>query len=416
MKILMLTDRFPPEVRSSAHLFHDLARMLQTRGHEVRVITKAPSKYTAQEANSDPRKSQDGWDLVEGVQVRRVRWIPFLDGSLGVRALDHLTLWLPFAWAGRQWPRADIVLIYSPPLPLALAGGAYQWWYRTPFVLNVQDLYPQTAIDLGLLRNRVGIRAAEHLEMTAYLLAEGIVVHSEGNQKFLVDRKRVLRAKVRVIQNWVDLAKVRPGPRENGFRQKQGLAGRFVVSFAGLMGYAQDLTTTIEAAELLQDRPDILFLLVGEGVAESRWKALAAKKRLSNVRFLPMQPKGSYAQLLTASDVCLVPLANELRTPVVPGKLQSIMASGRLVIATLNLGGDTSRIIESARCGYAFEPGNARQVAETILRLYHSPALAEQLGANGRAYAEQHFSLSECCSAYERLFEEVLEGRRRKSA
>ncbi len=415
MKILMLTDRFPPEVRSSAHLFHDLACMLQARGHEVRVITKVPSKYTAEGAPSDPQKSKDGWDLVEGVQVRRVRWVPFLDGSRGVRALDHLTLWFPFAWAGRQWPRADIVLIYSPPIPLALAGGAFRWWYRTPFVLNVQDLYPQTVIDLGLLRNRVAIKAAEKLESMAYRLAEGIVVHSTGNREFLVDRKGVPRGKVRVIQNWVDLDQVRPGPKENGFRHKHGLAGRFVVSFAGLMGYAQDLTTTIEAAALLQGRADIVFLLVGEGVAESRWKALVTEKGLSNVRFLSIQPKSSYAQLLAASDICLVPLANRLRTPVVPGKLQSIMASGRPVIATLNVGGDTSRIIESAHCGYAFQPGNAPQVAEAIWRLYRNPGLAEQLGANGRAYAERNFSLSVCCSAYEQLFEEILKERRRES-
>ncbi len=412
----MLTDRFPPEVRSSAHLYHELASLLQTRGHQVRVITKVPSKYTAQEGRSRPRKSQDGWDTVDGVLVRRVSWVPFLNGSRAVRALDHLTLWVTFALAGRQWPEADVVLIYSPPLPLALAGGAYEWWYRTPFILNVQDLYPQTVIDLGLLRNRVAIRAAEQLESTAYRLARGIVVHSPGNQKYLVDRKGVSPEKVRVIHNWVDLTQLRPGPKENGFRHAHALEGRFVVSFAGLMGYAQDLATAIQAAELLQNWSEIVFLLVGEGVAEGRWKAMAAEKGLRNVRFLPMQPKSTYAQLLAASDVCLVPLADDLRTPVVPGKLQSIMASARPVIATLNLGGDASRIVEAAECGYAFEPGDARKVAAAVLRLWRDPGLARELGANGRAYAERHFSLSACCGAYEQLLEEIVESKQKRAA
>ncbi len=416
MKILMLTDRFPPEVRSSAHLFHDLARLFQARGHEVRVITKVPSKYTAQEEGSSFPKLGRGWDVVEGVRVRRVQWVPFLNGSRAVRAFDHLTLWLRFAAASREWPRADVVLIYSPPLPLALAGGAYRRWYRTPFVLNVQDLYPQTVVDLGLLRNGVAIKAAERLESAAYRLAERIVVHSPGNREFLVDRKGVPFGKVSVISNWVDLERLRPGPKENGFREEHGLSGRFVVSFAGLMGYAQDLTTALEAAALLQDRPEIVFLLVGEGVREEHWKARARGKRLRNVRFLSMQPRGSYAKLLAASDICLIPLASDLRTPVVPGKLQSIMASGRPVIATLHPGGDTNRIIEQARCGYTLEPGDARGFRDAVLELRTTPGLAERLGANGRAYAEQHFSLASCCRAYEQLFEEILGGKRTHAA
>ncbi len=408
----MLTDRFPPEVRSSAHLFHDLARRFQARGHDVRVITKVPSKYTPPEDTT----ARNGWDVAEGVPVRRVRWVPFLNGSRAVRALDHLTLWMTFAAASRQWPVADIVLIYSPPLPLALAGELYRSWYGTPFVLNVQDLYPQTVVDLGLLRNPAAIWAAEKLEAAAYRLAERLVVHSPGNRDFLLQRKGLPADKVRVIYNWVDVDAVRPGLKENGFRQEHGLRRKFVVSFAGLMGYAQDLTTAIEAAALLEGRPDVVFLLVGEGVGEARWKAMVAERGLRNVRFLPLQPKDAYGRLLAASDVCLVPLARDLRTPVVPGKLQSIMASGRPVMATLDPAGDASQIIDAAQCGYTLEPGKVREFRDAVLRLHRDPALAERLGANGRAYAEQHFSLAACAEAYEQLFEEILAEKRAGAA
>lgn len=410
----MLTDRFPPEVRSSARLFYDLARRFQQRGHDVRVITKFPSKYAPPADGA--AEARNGWNIAEGVPVRRVRWVPLLNGGRAVRALDHLTLWMTFAVASRHWPVADIALIYSPPLPLALAGGLYRSWYRTPFVLNVQDLYPQTVVDLGLLKNRLAIRVAQRLEATAYRLAERLVVHSPGNRDFLLERKGLPADKVRVIYNGVDVDAARPGARENEFRQQHGLVGQFLVSFAGLMGYAQDLTTVIEAAASLRDRPDILFLLVGEGVAEARWKTMVAEKRLCNVRFLPLQPKEAYGRLLAASDVCLVPLARDLRTPVVPGKLQSIMASARPVIATLDLEGDASKIIREAKCGYALEPGNVREFRNAVLGLSRDPGLAERLGANGRAYAQQHFSLASSCQAYERLFDEILAARRKAAA
>src|SRR3989442_13428032 len=229
VKILMLTDRYRHELRSCAALFHDLARALQARGHEVRVITKVPSKYTPPDGGAGRKESKNGWKDVEGVPVRRVRWVPYLGGGRAVRALDHLTLWLAFSFAGREWPEADVVLIYSPPLPLALAGGAYRWRYRAPFVLNVQDLYPQTVVDLGLLRNRAAIRAAEGLEAAAYRLAGRIVVHSPGNREFLIQRKGVPPGKLRVIYNWVDLDRLRPGAKENVFRTFKSLLAETIV-------------------------------------------------------------------------------------------------------------------------------------------------------------------------------------------
>lgn len=408
MKILLLTDRFPPEVRSSAHLFHALAREFQARGHEVGVITKVPSKYIPSGGPNDGKKTLDAWQRFDGIPVRRVRGFPFLNGHPSARAADHLSLWLTFAFAAREWPKADVLLIYSPPLPLAFAGGVYRRFFRAPFVLNVQDLYPQTAIDLGLLRNRAAIRVAESLESVAYHWADRIVVHSPGNQEYLTGRKGVPKNKVRVIYNWIDPELLEPRPKANDFRKRHGLDSHFVVSFAGVMGYAQDLTTTIECAERLRDRQDIVFLLVGEGVAENRWKAMATEKRLGNVRFLPMQPPEVYAQLLAASDVCLVALTNDLKTPVVPGKLQSIMASGRPLIATVNLEGDTGKIIDAARCGFALEPGDPRALAALVLRLCAEPRWADELGENGRTYAREHFSLGGCCSAYEELFSEVV--------
>lgn len=413
MRVLMLTERFPPEVRSAAHLFHDLAREFQRRGHDIAVITKASAQYVA---DGETRKALLGWGSVDGIRTLRVRGLPLASHHPLVRALDHLTLGASFGRAARVWPDADVVLVYSPPLPLAGAGGRYQRRFGAPFVVNVQDLYPQTAIDLGLLRNRLAIALAERMERRAYQQAAMIVVHSPGNRAFLLERKSVPGEKVRVIYNWVDIDALRPGPRENGFRVEQGLSGKFVVSYAGLMGYAQDLGTVIECAAVLEADADVLLLLVGGGVLESRWKKMVAERGLRNVRFLPMQSRQRYAQLLTASDVCLVPLDGALRTPVVPGKLQSIMASGRPAITIVDPDGDTPKLVAESGAGINVPPGQATALADAIRRLKAEPAVRGEVGRRGRAFAEANFSIARCADAYEGLFAEVLRDRGRSGA
>ncbi len=409
MRILMLTDRFPPEVRSAAHLFHDLAREFHRRGHDIVVITKAPRYYIA---DGGTRSVGPGWADVDGVRTLRVRGFPLAGQHPVVRALDHLTLGWSFGRASRQWPSADIVLVSSPPLPLAGAGLAYQREFGASFVLNVQDPYPQTAIDLKLLRNRIAIAMAERMERRAYESAARIVVHSPGNRAFLLERKNVPGRKVLVVYNWADTDAFRPGPRDNGFRREHGLGGKFVVSYAGLMGYAQDLSSVINCAVLMKDDTEVLFLLVGEGVLENRWKKMASDLGLNNVRFLPMQPRDRYAQLLAASDVCLVPLHGDLRTPVVPGKLQSIMASGRPAITIVEPGGDTPKLLAESGAGVNVPPGQPMALASAIRRLKENPALREEMGRSGRAYAESYFSVEKCAEAYEKLFLEIFEERR----
>jgi len=413
MRILMFTDRFPPEVRSAAHLFHDLAREFQRRGHEVAVITKAPRRYVA---NGETGRAVAGWEDVDGVRTLRVKGFPLVSLHPIARGLDHMALGWSFWRASRAWPRADVLLVYSPPLPLAEVGARYQRSFGAPAILNVQDVYPQTAIDLGLLRNRAAIAFAERMERRAYERATRIVVHSPGNQKFLQDRKGVPGEKVRVIYNWVDLEALRPGRPENGFRADKGLAGRFVVSYAGLMGYAQDLTDLIECAALLQADANIVFLLVGEGVQEARWKGMVADRALRNVRFLPMQPRERYAQILAASDVCLVPLDAALRTPVVPGKLQSIMASGRPAITIVHPGGDTPKLVDESGGGINVPPGQPHILAEVIRRLKVDPAWRDRMGRRARAFAEAHFSIARCADSYEAIFTEVLRERPRRGA
>lgn len=416
MRILLLNTSFPPMARSAAHLFHDLGRYLVSCGHRVSVVAEFPRRRlgSAKSAAKYRRALFQLRERMDGMEVLRVRGFPFQEGSLIGRGVNALLLPFSFYLGARSMDQHDVALVYSPPLTLGLTAYFLQLLHGVPFVLNVQDIYPQTLVDLGLLKNPLLIRFFEWMERFTYARAARIVVHSEGNYQYLVTLRPVPPEKVVVIPNWVDLDFIRPSDRFNDFRNQHGIGSKFLVCYAGTMGYAQDLTPVIQAAKKLEKYDDILFLLIGEGVRAEEWQKKVEQLHLRNVRFLPLQPKAVYPYIVSASDVGLIPLTEALRTPVVPGKLLDFMASGRPVIATVNPHSDTTRIIREAECGYAFSPNDSQGVAEAILALYRDQALARQMGLNGRAYAESHFSLKVCAEQFETLFREIVEEARNR--
>jgi glycosyltransferase involved in cell wall biosynthesis len=412
MRILLLNTSFPPQARSAARLFHDLGSYLTRLGHEVTVVTELPWRRLGGDANATVILRREH---VNGMNVHRVRGYPFREQSLLGRGIN--LLWVPFRFyfvagsAGRQ----DVALVYSPPLTLGLTAWMLKRRHGVPFVFNVQDIYPQTLIDLGYMKNPLMIRVFEWIERFIYRQAARIVVHSEGNRQYLVRPGRAGPNKVVVIPNWVDTEVIRPSERLNQFRQKHGIGQKFLVCYAGTMGYAQDLSVFFQAADQLRAYEDILFLLVGEGVRASEWREKAEELRLSNVLFLPLQTQSEYLSLVNACDVGLVPLIRTLRTPVVPAKLLDFMAVARPVIASVNLDGDTSRIIHEANCGYAFAPDDPEGVRNAVLALYEDPSLARKLGRNARRYAEVRFSLKTCAGSYEELFSSIVHHRGRET-
>ena len=405
MRILLLNTSFPPQLRSAARLFHELGADLVKRGHQVTVITEFPWRRLGGDTNhaAVPETECD-----HGMEVKRVRVPCYAENSIIGRGINLLLLpWL-FYRAARSMGAQELTVVYSPPLTLGLAAWLLKRRTGAAFILNVQDIYPQTAIDLGYLRNRFLIRAFQWLERFLYRHADCVVVHSEGNRRYLTSRDRVQPERAIAIPNWVDTGRIRPGSRSNEFRARHHIAEQFVVCYAGTMGYAQDLTPILAAARALAGRPDILFLLVGEGVQAPRWRQMA--EGLSNVRFLPLLGEADYAGLIDACDAGFVPLAEELRTPVVPAKLLDFMAAARPVIATLNPASDAAAIITAAECGFVFSPHESAGVAQAIVFLRENPDACRARGSSGRRYAEQAFSLHVCAGQYEALFRQVLRG------
>ena len=214
--------------------------------------------------------------------------------------------------------------------------------------------------------------------------------------------------KIDVLHNWVDTDFIQPGSRMNTFRREFDLGESFVVSFAGVLGYSQDIGVILEAADLLKSHTDISWVIVGDGVEKERLSMKSDQMGLTKVQFIPMQPRDKYPEVLRASDVSLTTLHRDVKTPVVPSKILSIMAAGRPVVAAMDLKGDAPKLIETAKCGFCLPPGNSKMLAEKILSLYQDRNLCQEMGMNGRKYAEEHLSLSACVSKYETLFQQIV--------
>jgi colanic acid biosynthesis glycosyl transferase WcaI len=402
MKVLLVCPDFPPVLNSAARLFYELAEDLSRQGHEVTVLTRIPERYLAgQERHGRTRFVIR--EEIGGIQVVRLKNLPAPRRLPAARALEQLWMALTFYLAGAGLPRHDAVIIYSPPLPLGLAGYGLARQWRGVTVINVQDLYPQTAIDLGLLRGKALIGLAERLERFLYQGADALAVHSEGNRAHVVS-KGAPPGRVHVIPNWIDLETVKPGPRYNGWRHSQDLdEAAFVVSFAGTMGFAQGIEEVVQAADRLRQVPEVTFVLAGDGVFKRQLQEQAEGMGLRNMRLLPPQPADAYIKLLQASDACLVTLHKDLKTPVIPGKLQSVMAAGRPVILCANPASDARRMVEDAGCGLFVPAGDADGMAAAVLSLYRQRNVAEEMGQRGRRYAEREFDRQRCTQAYASL-------------
>jgi len=406
MYVLLVTINYPPEIGGAPHLIYELARSLKARGHQVTVLTGYP-RYNLQVVPAQYRRGLWMNETLDSICVRRIR-IPSLPRTSKIaQGVQHFIFGLWLSALTSLTPRADVAMVFSPPLPwpwfACLVGRAK----HMPVVVNIQDLFPRQAVELGMLSNPTLIRLFEGMERQIYRLAEAVTVHSPGNKEHVIQHGG-RPEHVHVVYNWVNTEHIRPGQRNNGFAQQHGLEDWFVVSYAGTMGWAQDMGTIIASAAHLRDHSDILFLLVGDGVEKEKAQARSIELELSNIKWLPMQPWSVYPEILAASDVSLINLHPELRTPVVPSKLLSIMAAGRPVVASLPPESDARQIVTEADCGICVEAGDGKALAETILSLHSDRSWGGEMGQRGRIYAEANFSCQACVSQMETVFKNIV--------
>lgn len=410
MRILILHMRYSPDATGTGPLVTELAQDLAGMGHAVCVVTSVPHYGRARVADGYRR----GWldrRRESGVDVWRT-WSPApAPDSRAGRALDYLVYFLLSTAAGWMSGRADVVLCVAPPITVAVSGWIVGRLRRARLVFNVQDIWPDGLIQMGRLRSRLAIVLFRGLERFAYRAADRITVVSEGMREALVSRG-VPEAKIEVISNWVDLASFPKVPRSSSLAAELGLAGKFVILFAGNMGYAACLESIVAAALLLTGEPEIAFLLVGEGSARSEAERQASELHLPNLTFVTTQPKARLAHVYASADVGLVTLRKGMGRLSVPSKAYAIMAARRPILAAVPEDSEIRRLVEQAHCGQSIQPEDPEALAEAIRKLARAGEQLRDWGDHAAAFVASNFTRELGARRYVRLLTDVAGGDR----
>jgi len=410
MKILYVSQYFPPEMGAPAARAAELSRHWAGDGHEVTVLTGFPNHPTGVvplEYRSKIRRLVMR-DNVDGVRVIRSWLLPFANRRSHERILNYTSFCVSAASTGLFVSRPDVVIATSPQLLVGLSG----WWLarnkRVRFIFEVRDLWPESLAAVGVgTEDSLLHRSLSKLANFLYRRSDHVVVVSPAFEERLVHRWQVPQAKISVIENGVETDIFSPRGPSDKLRKELGAEGKFVVCYIGTIGMAQALETVVEAASELQDSaPHILFLLVGEGADKERIIGLARSRALTNVRFVDQQPRDRIPTYIAASDVALVLLRKSpLFKTVIPTKMLECMSCARPII--LGVDGQARKILDEAQAGIFVEPEKAKDLANTVRTLAANPDLCNLLGRNGRRYIVERFSRRRTAKAYISLLESL---------
>ena len=403
MRILIYSYNYHPEPIGIAPLMTELAEGLAARGHDVRVVTAMPN-YPERKIYPDYRGKLYVNEERNGVQIQRCYVAIRPNPGLVTRImLDGSFVLLSFFQALRGW-RPDLILSPSPSLLASIPVALIKSIYNCPVVLNLQDIIPEAAVHTGILTNKVASRGNEILEKFAYASATHFSVIADGFTRNLLS-KGVPNDKITCIPNWVDINFIRPLPKyENAFRQENQLGDKFVVMYSGNIARTQGISTIIRAAVYLKDRPDIVFVIVGEQNQLAELDLLRQELGASNVILRPFAPREKLPEMLAAADMGLIMQKKNVVGFNMPSKTQVLLASGRPIVAAVPSNGTAAEAVRKSGGGLVTLPEDPSELSKAILSLYHDPQRLEALGRQGRHHAETTYSFNQAIESYEALF------------
>ena len=407
MRLLVLCPHYAPDVAPTGDVMTAIVSELARRGHQIRVVTSLPW-YRQHRVESGWRGRPVRSGVAHGgVKVTRVHPFPTAKGSVAARAVGFAGFTaLAAATAVAARDRPDAVLAMSPPITLGLSGWAAARRWRAPLVFNLQDIFPDAAIDTGAIRGRRLVAAARRLERFVYDRAAAVTVLSEDMRANVAAKLDAGRSgSVRVIPNFVDTSRIRPRSRDTAYRAEHGLGDRTVVMYAGNVGFSQPLDLLVAAARAHRHRNDVVFVVNGEGSARPALEASAAG--LPNVVFVGYQPAERLDEVLASADIGVIVLREGLARSSVPSKIYSILAAGRPVLASVDPGTELPRMIDEAGCGVAVAAGDQAAFDAAVETLIDDPDGRDSMGRRGRAYVEGCMTPQAVAAAYEALFSEL---------
>lgn len=404
MRLTIVTQFFPPDFAATGQYMDELATQLGRRGVEVRVFTGQPSY--AYEVAEAPATEQQG-----NVHITRSNVLRNRSRKLRSRTLSSLAFCLHAAWyLLRPRHRGDMVLFVSEPPYSQMVGLLFNLLFGTAYACLVYDLYPDVVSGLGVLpAGHPIIRLWHHLNRWVWGRAKAVIVPCETMEDRIVARHPHLADQITVIHNWSDPDWIKPlAKTDNAFVQQHHLQERFTVLYSGNMGRCHDMHTIVKAAQHLQDEP-VDFVFIGGGPKLEPVQQQVAELGLSHCRFLPYQEKAVLPQSLTACDLHLVSVDQDMEGLVAPSKFYSALASGRPVAVICESHSYLRRLLSAANCGAAFTNGDSQGLASFIRYLMKDSDATRQMGLSGHRFIAERYTARAISRTYHHLFQETID-------
>ena len=400
MRVLYVSQYFPPEMGAPSARVHELAREWVRCGHQVTVLTAFAHHPTGIKARGDRfrimrREKVDGIDV-----VRTYVWATANKGTVK-RMVSYASFMMSAALLGPLLirRRPDVVIATSPQLLCGVAGYVLSRVLRRPFILEIRDLWPESILAVEAMRENALIRFLKRVAGFLYTRSDQIVTVGDGYRRLIAERYGTPMDKMAVIPNGIDTGTFIPGPRDNGIRRELGWGDRFVCMYVGTHGMAHGLRSVLEAAQMLSDDPIFHFVLVGEGAEKDDLKRLAAAWELTNVEFVDQQPKSRIAEFYSACDLGLVTLRDTpLFQEVLPSKIFEYLGMERPVL--IAVGGDARALVERAGAGRYVPPGDPAAMASAIRDLASDPERLRTMGLRGRRCVLSEFNRKRLAESY----------------
>ncbi len=408
MRILYVSQYFPPEMGAPSARVYELSRAWVRAGHRVEVLTAFAHHPTGVKARKDHGLITRR-ECVDGIDV--VRTYVYATANKGTikRMLSYASFMLSAMTVGRlRVRRPDVVIATSPQLLCAVAGYFIARTLRVPFVFEVRDLWPESILAVEALRENLLVRSLKQVARFLYRHCDRIVTVGEGYRRGIVSRYGIPESKIDVVRNGIDTTLFTPLSRDNEIRRTYGWSDRFVAMYVGTHGMAHGLRSVLEAADALRDDPSKLFVFVGEGAEKETLKRFATERQLPNVQFIDQQPKARVPLFYAACDLGLVTLRDTpLFQEVLPSKIFEYLGSERPFLITV--GGEARQVVEAAGAGEYVPPGDVPALVEAIRRLSGQRNRLAQMGRAGRRYVVRHFDRRRLASDYLDILHNLLE-------
>lgn len=386
MHILLIHQAFAGINEAGGTRHHEIANYLEQEGHQVTVIASPVSYLTGKSSSAKWKMEEETGN--PNIRIIRAFTYQKLHRSFIHRMVSFFSFTFSSFWIGMGVKNVDLVWGTSPPLFQAPSAWLIAALKRKPFLLEIRDLWPLFAVEVGVLKNKLFIRMSEWLEKFLYRRAKVCVVNSPGYVQHVSNRGG---RRVELVPNGSDPMMFHPEDHGEDFRKKHGFEGKFIVAYAGAHGMSNDLGVVLQAANQLRDHENIHFLFVGDGKEKANLQLEAKTLDLKNVTFLPPVVKNDMHVVFSAVDATLAILKPiDVYKTTYPNKVFDGMAAGRPVVLAID--GVSRAVIEEHHAGVFTPPGDAESLAQTVISLAKDPENAKEMGMNGRKAVQEHYN------------------------